>query len=110
MRIPTTALVFLLGCLPCAAQQPSPSQAAPRQPPASKEAAPASLPEQEIGRRFSVKPESLPAPKATTVASSRSLTLPYAGQVPRVPDGFKVSLFAGGLTHPGVCWCCRTAT
>jgi glucose/arabinose dehydrogenase len=100
MRILTTALVFLVGCLPCAAQQASPSQPAARQPAASKEASPTNLPEQEIGRRFSVRPENLPAPKATTVASSRSLTLPYAGQVPRVPDGFKVSLFAGGLTHP----------
>ena len=58
------------------------------------------MPEQEIGRRFRIKPENLPAPKATTVASSRSFAIPYAGQTPRVPDGFKINLFAGGLWHP----------
>src|SRR3954466_13592026 len=61
---------------------------------------PSLLPDQEIGRRFLVKPDDLPAPKATPVASSRSFVLPYAGQVPRVPEGFEATSFARGLEHP----------
>jgi glucose/arabinose dehydrogenase len=61
---------------------------------------PALLPDQEIGRQFEIKPDQLLAPYSTPVASSRSLTLSYTGQVPRVPEGFKVSLFASGLQHP----------
>jgi glucose/arabinose dehydrogenase len=94
MRMLATAFVLLIGCLPCAAQQ------ATAQTPAGREADPAKLPEQEIGRQFSIKLENLPAPKVTTVASSRSFAIPYAGQAPRVPDSFKVNLFAGGLSHP----------
>ena len=96
-RIATVfAALVATGCL-CAAQQhvtPDKSTA----PTGASD--PSSLPEQEIGRRFVVKSRNLPAPKATTVASSRSLTLPYTGQVPRVPNGFKVTLFARGLEHP----------
>src|ERR1700675_4290797 len=54
---------------------------------------PASLPDQQIGRRFTIKAEDLPPPNTGPVVASRSLTLPYQGQVPRVPDGFTVSLF-----------------
>jgi glucose/arabinose dehydrogenase len=81
--------------VPCAAQPPSPP---PRQG-VSQKLDPSLLPDQELGRRFLVKPENLPEPKASAVASSRSFTLPYTGQVPRVPDGFKVNLFASGLQH-----------
>jgi glucose/arabinose dehydrogenase len=94
MRFIAAALVFMTACLPCFAQQPAPPQ------PGAKAFDPSSLPDQEIGRRFLVKPETLPAPKASTVASSRSFTLPYTGQVPRVPNGFKITLFASGLQHP----------
>jgi len=61
---------------------------------------PASLPDQELGRRFSIKPEDLPAPKTPPIASARSLTLPYQGQAPRVPEGFTATAFATGLAHP----------
>jgi len=67
---------------------------------AAQNSDPSLLPEQEIGHRFLVKPEDLPQPKATPVASSRSFVLSYTGQVPRVPDGFEVTLFARGLEHP----------
>src|SRR2546425_1083758 len=40
---------------------------------------PASLPDQELGRRISIKPEDLPAPKTPPIVSARSLTLPYQG-------------------------------
>src|ERR1700723_2741450 len=61
---------------------------------------PASLPDQQLGHRFTVKAEDLPPPYKGTVAAARSLIVPYAGQVPRVPEGFKVTPFATGLTHP----------
>jgi len=61
---------------------------------------PAQLPDQEIGRRISVKPEDLPPPYTKPVAASRSLTVPYAGQVPRVPQSFTVTPFVTGLVHP----------
>ncbi len=61
---------------------------------------PATLPDQEIGRRFSIKAEDLPPPKSGPVVSSRSLTLPYEGQRPRAPEGFTVTAFATGLEHP----------
>jgi glucose/arabinose dehydrogenase len=62
---------------------------------------PSKLPDQEIGRRFTVKAEELPPPKkAGSPVASRPLTLPYAGQAPRVPNGFTVMPFATGLEHP----------
>jgi len=61
---------------------------------------PALLPDQEIGRRFSVKPEDLPPPHTAPVVASRPLTVPYTGQEPRVPQGFTATLFASGLEHP----------
>jgi glucose/arabinose dehydrogenase len=61
---------------------------------------PSSLPDQELGRRFSVKPEDLPPPNTAPIVSARSLTLPYQGQQPRAPQGFTVTAFATGLAHP----------
>src|SRR4051812_32108683 len=61
---------------------------------------PASLPAQELGRRFMVKPEDLPPPRTGPLVSNRPLTLAYHGQTPRVPEGFKATLFASGLQHP----------
>ncbi len=61
---------------------------------------PASLPDQELGRRIVVKAEDLPPPKTGQIVSSRSLTLPFQGQTPRVPEGFSATLFASGLQHP----------
>jgi glucose/arabinose dehydrogenase len=61
---------------------------------------PASNPDQELGRRFLIKPENLPPPKTDPVAASRSLLIPYAGQTPRVMEGFTVAPFVTGLEHP----------
>jgi glucose/arabinose dehydrogenase len=74
------------------AQTPNPTAAAPSDP--------ALLPDQELGRRFTVKAEDLPPPKTGPIVSSRSLTLPYKGQVLRVPEGFTATPFATGLEHP----------
>src|SRR5687768_120888 len=38
--------------------------------------------DQEIGKRFNVSPESLPAPKSGPVVSNAPLVLPYEGQTP----------------------------
>ena len=81
----------------------SPAGAQPGNPPLPKKTAtfdPATLPDREIGRRFSIKAEDLPPPKSGPVVSSRSLTLPYEGQRPRAPEGFTVTAFATGLEHP----------
>jgi len=61
---------------------------------------PASLPDQQLGHRFSVKAEDLPPPRSGPVMAARSLVLPYEGQVPRVPEGFTATPFATGLAHP----------
>src|SRR5262249_46572524 len=56
--------------------------------------------EHELGRRFSIDPAQLPAPKSSPIVTNRSLTLPAEGQMPQVPAGFKATLFASGLTNP----------
>jgi glucose/arabinose dehydrogenase len=61
---------------------------------------PASNPDQELGRRFLIKPENLPPPKSGPIAASRSLVIPYAGQAPRVMEGFTATPFIIGLEHP----------
>jgi glucose/arabinose dehydrogenase len=63
-------------------------------------AGPAGNPDQELGRRFLIKAENLPAPKSGTIAASRSLLIPYSGQTPRVMAGFRVTPFIVGLEHP----------
>ena len=54
---------------------------------------PAALPDQEIGRRFTIKVDDLPPPKTGPIAASRSMVVPYAGQAPQVPDGFTATPF-----------------
>src|SRR4030088_1975917 len=61
---------------------------------------PASNPDQELGRRFLMRPENLSPPKSNPVAASRSLRIPYAGQAPRVMEGFTATAFIIGLEHP----------
>jgi glucose/arabinose dehydrogenase len=85
-RLTTIAALSLL-LTPALAQQPPPNS-------------PASLPEQQLGHRFTVKAEDLPPPHTGPVVAARSLVVPYAGQVPRVPDGFTATPFATGLAHP----------
>src|SRR5262245_27644646 len=82
-----TALALACLLAPARAQQSPPTD-------------PAALPEQKLGQRFTVKAEDLPAPYKSPVMSARSLVLPYAGQTPRVPEGFTATLFASGLMHP----------
>src|SRR5215467_15109888 len=86
--VPTTAVIALAFLMsPAVAQQSSPTE-------------PASLPEQQLGHRFTVKAEDLPPPHTGPVVAARSLVVPYAGQAPRVPEGFAATPFATGLAHP----------
>jgi glucose/arabinose dehydrogenase len=92
----TTAAAALAICAMSAsatAQQSSPT-------PQANAVDPAANPDQELGRRFAFKAENLPAPKSDPIAASRSLVIPYAGQTPRVMDGFTVAPFVTGLEHP----------
>ena len=68
------------------------------------------LADQEIGKRFNVAPESLPAPKSGPVVSNAPLVLPYEGQTPRVPEGFSVTPFATGLERSAAAARCPTGT
>ena len=93
----TAAIIALTGAglvLTASAQQ---RKSAPDQTAAMS---PATNPDQELGRRFTIKAEGLPRPKAETVAASRSLTMPYTGQMPKVMEGFTVTPFVTGLEHP----------
>lgn len=75
------------------AQQTGPNQQA-------ETAESASNPDQELGRRFLIKAENLPPPKSGSIAASRSLVIPYAGQAPRVMEGFTATPFITDLEHP----------
>jgi glucose/arabinose dehydrogenase len=56
--------------------------------------------EHEIGHRYQISPDHLPAPKSGPVVTNRSLTIPFSGQTLQVPRGFSASLFASGLANP----------
>ena len=86
--------------LAAAATLPTLAQNSPAQSMTAAADNPASLPDQEIGRRITVKAEDLPPPRTGPIAASRSMTLPYTGQAPRVPEGFTATAFATGLQHP----------
>ena len=86
-------LSIALCALPALAQP----NAAPPAPDALKENF---IAEHEIGRRFSIDPSHLQAPKSSPIVTNRSLTLPTEGHAPQVPAGFTATLFASGLTNP----------
>jgi glucose/arabinose dehydrogenase len=101
--IPIVAAVALSAAvLPTALTSSGSAQSGPAASPKPAAAPdnPAALPDQEIGRRITIKAEDLPAPKTAPIASSRSMTLPYTGQAPRVPEGFTATPFITGLEHP----------
>jgi glucose/arabinose dehydrogenase len=56
--------------------------------------------EHEIGHRFRIDPNDLPAPKTGPIVTNRSLVVPYNGQTPQVPAGFTATAFATGLANP----------
>jgi len=56
--------------------------------------------EHEVGHRFHIDSNDLPAPKTGPIVTDRSLIIPYTGQVPTVPPGFTATPFAAGLVNP----------
>jgi glucose/arabinose dehydrogenase len=58
------------------------------------------LGQHEIGRRFHIDPDDLPAPKTSPIVTNRSLTVPYSGQALQVPPGFTATPFVTGLVNP----------
>jgi glucose/arabinose dehydrogenase len=105
MKIPSSRLVTFAAALVAIGFAFAPAWAQRRnapaaQPPAEKPADPALLPDQEPGRRFTVKAEDLPPPKTGPVVSNRSLVIPHQGQTPRVLEGFTTTAFMTGLEHP----------
>jgi len=63
--------------------------------------APASFAADAPGQHFEISPSSLPRPHATPAVDNSSAVVPRpAGAIPQAPQGFTVSLFASGLTHP----------
>ncbi|HUO92884.1 MAG TPA: hypothetical protein VMU22_08175, partial [Rhizomicrobium sp.] len=53
------------------------------------------------GQHFEVTPKGLPAPYASPAVDNSSAVVPRpANAMPEAPQGFTVTLFAGGLTHP----------
>src|SRR5260370_8196143 len=90
--IAAAALAFCMVAPVATAQQSRPSQGATTDP--------ASNPDQELGRRFSIKADALPPPKSDPVAASRSLVIPYPGQAPARVDGFTATPLFTVPTHP----------
>ena len=91
------ASLLMLSLVFCALPVRAQPSAAPPAPDALKDNF---LAEHEIGRRFSIDPAQLPAPKSSPIVTNRPLTLPVEGHVPQVPPGFQATLFASGLAHP----------
>jgi len=86
----------VLALSPAAAQQKvAPGQADTKDEPAQNFQA-----EHEIGRRFQIDPNDLPAPKTGPIVTDRSLVVPYNGQALEVPPGFAAAQFATGLANP----------
>jgi glucose/arabinose dehydrogenase len=56
--------------------------------------------EHEIGRRFRIDPNDLPAPKTGQIVTDRSLVVPFNGQTLEVPPGFSATPFVTGLANP----------
>lgn len=81
---------------PAASTRPTPPDAAAPKNPAAQNF----LAEHEIGRRFHLDPDHLPAPKTGPIVTDRSLIVPYNGQKLAVPPGFTAAPFATGLANP----------
>ena len=96
--IVTAALMAgMLALSPANAQKTSAPDSASN---AKDELAQSFLAEHEIGRRFHIDPNDLPAPKTGPIVTDRSLVVPYDGQSLQLPPGFTATLFAKGLVHP----------
>jgi hypothetical protein len=57
--------------------------------------------EHEIGRRFRIDPNDLPAPKTGPIVTNRVLIIPFGEQTLTVPKGFTATPFATPSTTSG---------
>jgi glucose/arabinose dehydrogenase len=92
--------VLIAGNLVCAATRAQQSEAHGQVPSLPDDPAQNFMMQQEIGRRFHIDAADLPAPKIGPIVTSRSLIVPYSGQIPQVPPGFTATPFVTGLVHP----------
>jgi len=100
MKTLLAALAVLATAAVAVAQQKAPSQGRIEKRAEQQQAAPEPVaPDQEMGKRFRVTADALPAPKVKVGVSNGPLSLPFADQVPKVPPGFTATLFAK-LDHP----------
>jgi glucose/arabinose dehydrogenase len=101
MRVRSFALVMVSAFLAwswtdaASAQQRGATARAPAAP-----SDPTQMPDQEIGRRITVKADDLPPPKTGPIVASRPLTVPFESQTLRAPEGFTATPFITGLEHP----------
>jgi glucose/arabinose dehydrogenase len=79
-----------------AQQQPAPGQGSVTK----EELAQNFQAEHEIGHRFHIDPNDLPAPKTGPIVTDRSLVVPFNGQPLEVPPGFTAAPFVTGLVNP----------
>ena len=56
--------------------------------------------DQAVGQRFEIDVQTLPEPKPETSVSNAPRVVPRGDRTPRVPEGFTVTTYATGLTHP----------
>ena len=98
IRIATLSILAALATI-TASTGISPHARAQQQQPSSRLAENFRI-EHEIGQRFQITADNLPAPKSGPVVTNRPLTVPFNGQTLQVPPGFSVSLFASGLSNP----------
>ena len=68
------------------------------------------LAEHEIGRRFSIDPAQLPAPKSAPIVTNRVLTLPMTGTYRRCLQASRRRSSPPGSPIRAASSCCRTGT
>ena len=64
----------------------------------------------EIGWRFQIDPDDLPARKTGPIVTNRSLTVPFDGQTLQIPPVSPRRRSRSVSPTRGACWCCPTAT
>src|SRR5438105_12431250 len=100
-RTPFTSLAALIGATLALSYAAAQRADAPGQTPAGNDALTQNfLAEHEIGRRFHIDPNDLPAPKTPPIVTNRVLIVPFNGQALEVPPGFAAAPFAIGLVNP----------
>lgn len=106
MRLALVSLALVALSVGCARTKSDPKDAPPASPPRPGElltgqAALGDWTTDAPGVRRRITPADMPAPGASESVDNGPTIVPRpAGALPRVPEGFRVELFAGGLTNP----------